>query len=387
MSAPDGGGRRRALIALAAVLILAGGGWWVWYRLVGRYYVTTEDAYVHGDRIPIASQRSGTVVALDAHDTETVARGAVLLRLDETRARLALAAADARLDEAVRRVRVWRALVREDKASLEAALSRARLARDNARRARALLKARVVTRQREETLQSLAVVATRRVALAREQLAAALVRAGRGPLAEQPLVRSATAAVEQAWVERDRCVVRAPVAGTVIDRRVELGSRVRPGETLMMLVPLADLWVDANFKETELRSLRIGQPVRMTAAAYGSSVVYRGRILGFSPGTGEAFSLIPPENATGNWIRIVQRLPVRIGFAPQTLARHPLRLGLSMNVVVDTRPGAPGPKTLLPVHPLRATDVYAGEWRKARAYAARLLVADGAGASVPLSKR
>jgi len=377
MSAVPNRSRRRALLALAAVLVLAGGGWWVWYRTIGRYYLTTEDAYVHGDRIPIASQRAGTVVALDVVDTETVPRGAVLLRLDDTRARLALAAADARLEAAVRRARVWRALVREDEAALRAAASHARLARANERRAVALLKAHVITRQREETLRSIAVVAERLVDLDRARLAAARVRAGRGPLATVPLVRRATVALEEAWIEKARCVVRSPVAGTVVDRRVQLGSRVRPGETLMLLVPLGDLWVEANFKETQLRFLKPGQPVRMTASAYGSSVVYRGRIVGFAPGTGEAFSLLPPENATGNWIRIVQRLPVRVGFAPGELARHPLRLGLSMTVVVDTRPGARGPRGLLPLHPLRATDIDGREWREARAYADRLLAAAG----------
>jgi Multidrug resistance efflux pump len=353
--------RRRTLliggiIAVFALGLIAYGLYWF---LDGRYYVSTDDAYVAGNRLMLTPQIAGTVVAINADDTDRVTAGQPLIRLDDSNQKVALEHAEAALGEAVRKVEAL--YQQEDGERATITLRRAKLdqARRDYERDRHLLKIGGVTRQQfqhERTDYHGAQADLRR---AQDQLAALEAHTSGASLRETPPVALAISNLRQAWLDLQRTAIPAPVSGYVAQRGVQIGERVAPGKNLLAIVPLHQIWVDANFKETQLAELRLGQPVRLTADQYGSSVVYHGRLVGISAGTGSAFELLPPQNATGNWIKIVRRVPVRIRLQGDALARHPLRIGLSMNVTVDVHDphGAVLP-TRPPTQPVYATDVY-----------------------------
>jgi membrane fusion protein, multidrug efflux system len=329
--------RRGALLVLVVVLAAALGGWAWWWQTVGRFYEATENAYVAGNLVEVTPQVAGTVVAIGADDMQRVESGQMLVRLDRADAEVALAQAEAGLARAVREARTLYANdlalaagVREREAELQRAeeflARRAPLARQG-----------VVSREELETAQSAVAAAAAALAASRERLAANRVLTDGVRLENQPSVLAAAARVREAWLAAARTEIPAPVAGTVARRAVQVGQRVAPGARLMAVVPLAGVWVEANFKESQLRDMRIGQPARVTADLYGARVEYLGRVAGFAAGTGGAFALLPPQNATGNWIKVVQRVPVRIELEPAELREHPLRIGLSMRVEVETR--------------------------------------------------
>lgn len=307
----------------------------------------TEDAYVAGRVVQVTPQKGGTVRKVLHDDTDAVKKGDVLAVLDDDNDVLAYERAKNELVQAVRQNRRQNAATSQ--AGAQVALRRADLARaqDDLRRRSALAESGAVSAEelahaRTAVSQAQAAV---KAALAEESSARAALGGGVS-LREQPEVQTAIGRLKDAWLNLRRTQVRAPADGQVAKRSVQVGQQVAAGAPLMAVVPLSDVWVDANFKETQLRHMKIGQPAELVSDLYGKQIVYRGRVAGFLAGTGSAFSLIPAQNATGNWIKVVQRVPVRIVLNREDVDRHPLRIGLSMTVKVDTSAaGAPVSKT------------------------------------------
>lgn len=330
-TAPQGNKLR---IAIVAALVIAGAGaaiWWTQHQSV-----TTEDAFVEGNIVAVTSQVGGVVTMIGGDTTDRVVAGSELVRLDDTDARLALSRAEAMLAKSVRQVRSQTASVGQAQANV-------RFRQVELRRAQADLANRLVlqesgavsgedARHAKDAVES----AHASVQLATQQLAASQALVDRTAIESHPDVLAAAAQVRDAFVALNRTRVPAPVGGMVSKRNVQVGQRIAPGVTMMSVVPLDQIWVNANFKESQLRHIRPGQPVTLTADIYGDEVSYRGTVVGQDAGTGSAFSLMPAQNATGNWIKVVQRVPVRIALDAAEVARHPLQLGLSMQVTVDT---------------------------------------------------
>ncbi|MBV8307993.1 MAG: efflux RND transporter periplasmic adaptor subunit [Gammaproteobacteria bacterium] len=331
--------RWRLLGALGAVIALAGTVYGAYWAQVLRYHQSTDDAYVGGNVVQITPQISGTVVAIGADDTQFVKAGQPLVRLDPADARVALDQAEAQLARTVRDVRNLYAT----SSQLEAAVQMRQTELGGAQRDLARREHLAVTGavSGEELQHAADAVKTAQAELlaAQQQLAANRARVDGTTLQDHPQVRDAAAAVRNAYLTLERTELAAPVAGFVARRNVQLGQRVSTGTALMSVVPLDQVWVDANFKEPQLARMRIGQPVILSADLYGRHVAYHGTVEGFGAGTGAAFSLLPAQNATGNWIKIVQRVPVRIALDPREIAAHPLQIGLSMKAEVDVKGG------------------------------------------------
>src|SRR5512140_447010 len=335
-AAAPNGKRARLLWLLIIVFLAVGIGYAAYWALVARYVESTDDAYVGGNLVQITPQVAGTVLAIDADDTDFVKVGQTLVELDQSDARVALAQAEAALAHRVRQVRNMMALSAEIEASV--ALRRTELERARADLERRAPLAASGALPAEELQHARDAVATSRAALdaAQQQLAAHKTLVDRTTVATHPDVASAAARVREAYLAYARTALPSPVSGIVAKRSVQVGQRVAPGTPLMAVIPLDQVWVDANFKERQLLNLRPGQAVKLRADIYGDAVEFHGRVAGFGAGTGSAFALLPPQNATGNWIKVVQRVPVRIALDPAELAQHPLQLGLSMLVDVDT---------------------------------------------------
>ena len=329
--------RRGVLVVLFLVFATLAIGWALWWHLTGRWHESTDNAYVAGHVDQVTPQQAGTVVAIGADDTDRVQAGQVLVKLDATDARVALAQAEAHLAQAVREVRTFYAR----NAALEAlqaqrASELAKAEEDLARRS-PLAATGAVSKEDVEHARNAVETARAALAASREDLVTNRVRTDGISIAKHPGVAAAAGRVREAFLALQRTEIVAPVAGYVARRTVQVGQRVASGALLMAVVPLDSVWIDANFKEVQLRDMRIGQPVRLTADLYGNRAEYRGRVAGLAAGTGGAFALLPPQNATGNWIKVVQRLPVRIALEPGQLAAHPLLVGLSMHVDVEIR--------------------------------------------------
>ena len=351
--------RAKWLTAVSVVVVLAGIGYGVYWYSYARFVEYTDDAYVSGNVVQITPRISGTVVAIDANNTQFVKSGDPLVQLDQANAKVKLQKAEAQLASTVRRVRNLFATTDELRADVQ--VSRTALIQaksDYARRARL---ARTGAVSGEDLQHALDAVNAARAALAaaEQRLAANRAWVDHTTIASNPAVQAAAAAVHAAYLTYARTVLPAPVSGFVAKRDVQLGQHVGPGMSLMSVVPLNQVWVDANFKESQLADMRIGQPVRLVSDLYGSNVVYHGHVIGFGAGTGSAFSLLPPQNATGNWIKIVQRVPVRIALDPKELAQHPLQIGLSMDAYVDVRhDGSPRLPEVASTAPATSTNVF-----------------------------
>lgn len=327
--------RKRALGLLFLLFVLAGAGWGAWWYTTLRGWQSTDDAYVAGNLIQIMPQISGRVEAVLADDTDRVQAGQALIRIDPVDARLALTHAEISLAEAVRDTRKRMAELRESEAMVNMRRIDVRQQTANLARREVLGRRNAVGQEELQHARDSLDSARHALAQAQEQYNALRATLLDTPLAEQPPVCLAAATVRERWLDLQRASVLSPVGGQVAQRRVQVGEYLTPGKPLMAVVPLDRLWVDANFKEGQLRNMRIGQPAQVTADIYGSTVQYHGRVNGLSAGTGSAFALLPPQNATGNWIKIVQRVPVRIELDPAELAAHPLLIGLSVVVRVD----------------------------------------------------
>lgn len=343
--------RRKAMLAIASVVAVAGVAWGAWEWLVASRYETTDNAYVQGNVIQVTPQVGGTVLSIHADDTDLVRAGQPLVKLDPADARVALEQAEAALGQTVRQVRTLYAnngalaaqvaLREADVAKVQAEIGRAT---DDYDRRASLVGNGAVSREelnhaqtQLNTARSTLAAAQAAVVSAREQLASNQAMTAGTDVEQHPQVQAAAAKVREAWLAHQRAVLVAPVDGYVARRTVQLGQRIAAGAPLMSVIPLHQVWVDANFKEVQLRQLRIGQPVMLTADLYGKRVEYKGTVAGLGVGTGAAFSLLPAQNATGNWIKVVQRVPVRIALDAQQLREHPLRVGLSMEARVDVR--------------------------------------------------
>ena len=330
------GTRKRWLAIAAGVIVLIGAGYAGYWALFLRYSQSTDDAYVSGNVVQITPQIAGTVVKIAADDTEFVKAGDTLVELDPADAKIALEQAEARLAKTVREVRGLFATTAQLKAAVDMrSADVARAAEDLNRRQRLAASGAVSGEELQHARDALASARAAQVA-AQQELAATAARTDRTAVASHPDVLAAAAQVHDAYLDVARTRLPAPVSGFVAKRSVQLGQRVAPGATLMAIVPLDQVWVDANFKEPQLATMRIGQRVTLTADLYGNKIPYHGTVSGFGAGTGSAFSLLPAQNATGNWIKIVQRVPVRIALDPQELAAHPLQIGLSMQAEIDT---------------------------------------------------
>lgn len=349
----EGGGngrRKRVLLGLTAVVLLCGLAWGVYDWLVLAHYEDTDNAYVQGNVVQITPQIGGTVTAIYADETDRVQAGAPLVKLDGADAELALAQAEAALGQTVRQVRTLYAnnsaldaQVRLREADVAKARTQLATAEQDLARRQGLAGGGAVSgeelahaRAQVTAAQSMLKAAQAGVSAAQEQLASNQALTDGTPVAQHPSVLAAAAKLREAWLAAHRTVLPAPVSGYVGKRTVQLGQRVAAGTPLLTVVPLEQVWVDANFKENQLRRIHIGQPVRLTADAYGSKVEFDGTISGLGVSTGAASALLPAQNATGNWIKIVQRVPVRIALDPRELEAHPLRIGLSVTVEVDT---------------------------------------------------
>jgi len=329
--------RRRGLMALGGVAILGGVVYGSYWFLSARHYQSTDDAYVDGDLVQITSEVPGTVISLTADDTQDVRREQILLELDPADAQIAMSNADARLAGAVREVRTRFATAEQLRAQIaEREIQLKRAQDDYGRRSNLLLDGAVSSEELSHTQDNIAQMRASLIE-AREQLKATTVQIDGTSVETHPQVLAAEAAVRDAALALRRTQISAPVAGVVARRSVQVGQRVAPGTPLMAVVPLDDVWVDANFKEVQLKDMRVGQPVEVRSDVYGRSVKYHGKLVGLSAGSGSAFALLPAQNASGNWIKIVQRVPVRVALDPRELKSHPLRVGLSTTVSVDIR--------------------------------------------------
>ncbi|HEY2862482.1 MAG TPA: efflux RND transporter periplasmic adaptor subunit [Casimicrobiaceae bacterium] len=377
--------RRRRWLAIAiGGFAVIGIVWGVYWAVALRYVQSTDDAYVSGNVVQITPQISGTVVAIGADDTQFVKAGQTLVRLDEADSKVALDQAEAQLARTVREVRSLFAT----SAQLQSAVTirQAELATaesDLARRDR-LASSGAISGEELQHAREAVSSARAGLASAQQQSAANRARVDRTTIDNHPDVKNAAAHVRDAYLTFARTELPAPVAGFVAKRAVQLGQRVSPGTPLMAIVPLDQVWVDANFKEPQLASMRIGQPVTLHADIYGGKVVYHGTIAGFGAGTGSAFALLPAQNATGNWIKIVQRVPVRIALDAKELATHPLQIGLSMQADVDThqRSGDRLPQLGAPAQ-AHETDVFRSLGELADARVKAIIAANESGAAPP----
>mgnify|MGYP001158817631 FL=1 len=357
--------RRKSLLTLAGVVAVGAIAWGLYDWLVASHYEGTDNAYVAGNLVQITPQTGGTVLSIGADDTDFVRAGTPLVQLDPADTRVALQQAEAALAQTVRQVRQLYANNRT--LGAQVALRETDVARaqaDATRMANEVQRAQQDWQRRsalgaqgavskEELQHAESQLKTMRAQLAAAQSGLASARAGvvaareqlasnqaltQGvDVAQHPSVQAAAARLREAWLASQRMQLPAPVDGYVARRSVQLGQRVAAGTPLMSLVPLAEVWVDANFKENQLRHLRIGQSAELTADLYGKKIKYQGRVTGLGVGTGAAFALLPAQNATGNWIKVVQRVPVRIALDADELRAHPLRIGLSMIATVNTR--------------------------------------------------
>ncbi|MGL5728957.1 MAG: efflux RND transporter periplasmic adaptor subunit, partial [Plesiomonas sp.] len=304
--------RKRAMLAVSALFILAAAAYFSYWYLELRHYQQTDDAYVAGNIIPINTQITGSVTAIFADDNDKVLAGQPLVTLDSTDATLALEQAKTQLAETVRNTHKLMLDVRQLQANVEARTVILSQAMSDLKRFSALGRSDAISQQDLQHAQNAVRQAQAELTAAQQQLNATQALVLNTPLATQPAVKHAVEGVKQAWINLQRTTIVSPSDGYVAKRSVQVGSYIDPGNPLMAVIPLQNVWVNANFKETQLQNMRIGQPVTLISDFYGENTVYHGTVQGLSAGTGSAFSLLPPQNATGNWIKVVQRLPVRI---------------------------------------------------------------------------
>ncbi|HEX7387852.1 MAG TPA: HlyD family efflux transporter periplasmic adaptor subunit [Castellaniella sp.] len=363
--------RKRLLVWATIVFILIAVLYGVWWTIYASHYESTDDAYVHGNLVQVSAQIPGTVTAIDADDTQTITQGARLVTLDGSDTEIALTQAEQSLAQTVRHTQTLfvqndalAADVAVGEANVEQADTQLHKAQNDLQRRNALRNTGGVSGEELLHAQIAVKSAQAGVAQAKAALAAAKAKLAtnqaltRGStVANHPDVRQAADRVRQAWLANVRTHVLAPVSGMVAQRSVQLGQRIQPGTPLMTIVPLQSLWVDANFKENQLADVEPGQKATLVSDFYGSKVTYHGTVVGISAGSGSAFALLPAQNASGNWIKVIQRVPVRIALDPAELKKHPLRVGLSMTVDVDlsttpkTAPkGAPTAASHTPVY-------------------------------------
>lgn len=348
--------RRRGLLLLggAAALALVAWGGWTWLSGASE---TTDDAYVGGNIVAVTARDPGTVIAIHADNTQGVKAGAPLVELDPASVDAQMDAAEAALARAVRQVHS--SFTQVDAA--DAAVAQAQTVLDSARgdlaRRQKAAGAGAVSGEEVSHAQEALHNAEASLTLAQARRAEALASVQGADVDTNPAVLAAVADLRRAAIAKSHMHITAPVDGVIAQRTVQLGQQIAAGTPLMSVVPLGNVWIDANFRETQLADLRVGQPVTVTSDAYGGSVTFHGKVVGLAAGSGNAFALLPPQNASGNWIKIVQRVPVRVALDNGELARNPLRVGLSVKVTVDTSHGGGAPVTAAMAQPVGETAI------------------------------
>lgn len=332
---PANGKRRRVMLIIATVFIVLGGGLGLNWLLVSRFYEETDNAYVQGNIVQITPQIVGTVAKIYADDTDLVKAGQTLVSLDPSDTKVAVEQAEAELAQTVREVRTLYTSHKQSDANLLQRQVEFTRAEDDLVQRRKLALTGTISKEELRHAEATVDAARAAVEAAREQLYSGRALTDGTSVRRHPTVQRASAHLRELLLAMQRTSLLAPVNGQVAKRSVQVGQRVSPGTPLMAVIPLDQLWVDANFKEGQLRNMRVGQPVTLISDLYGSSVKYTGKIVGMGAGTGGAFALLPAQNATGNWIKVVQRVPVRISLDPAQLSEHPLRIGLSIRADVD----------------------------------------------------
>ncbi len=336
MSDTPNSNRRRGFIILGLVVLVAAIGYGAYWFFDARFYESTDDAYVAGNVVAVTSREPATVVALHADNTQTVKRGQLLIEMDPAVADVNMKAAEANLARAVRSVRGAFSGADSYRAQLaQAQVALAQAQSDYQRRAAASEGA--VSGEELAHAKQAVEAAQAQVTAAKSGLERSLSQVEGTDIATNPDVLAAEAQLRNAAIAKGHMRLIAPVDGVIAQRTVQVGQQVAAGAPLMAVVPLNNVWIDANFKEVQLKDMRVGQPATVTADVYGGAVVYHGHIEGLGAGSGSAFALLPPQNASGNWIKIVQRVPVRVALDPKELADHPLRVGLSVAVSVNIR--------------------------------------------------
>ena len=341
--------------AFGVVGIVAAAYWF----LYARHYEETDDAYVAGDQVNVSSQVSGTVMSIGADETDFVQRGQEVIKLDDTDARIALKEAEDQLAKVVRQIRT--VFTSRDELTAVLAERRADLSRaqSDLDRRKSLGKSGAVSAEEISHAQETVKAAQQALIAAEKNLAGGTALLGSTGVSDNPDVEAAATAVQRAWLTLQRTSIHAPVSGYIARRSAQLGERTTSGNPLLSIVPLERVRIEANFKEVQLSHMRIGQPVKVVADLYGGRVEYHGTVAGLGMGTGAAFALLPAQNATGNWIKVVQRVPVRVALDPQELAAHPLRIGLSTHAKVDIRDDSGAQLAGAPrKEPVLSTDIY-----------------------------
>ena len=377
-------GRRKLLLGIATIVILiALLAYGIYWFLFQRHFENTDDAYVAGNVVQVTPQVGGTVISIGADDTELVQAGTTLIQLDPSDAKVALDNATAQLAQAVREVRTLYVNNGTLNATISLRSADVERARHDLVRRQELVASGAVSTEELDHARSALQAAQSALAAAREQLSSNQVLTDRTSVSQHPNVLRAAGQVQAAYLSVARTTLPAPITGYVARRSVQVGQRVAPGAPLLSIVPLNALWVDANFKEVQIARMRIGQPVTLTSDLYGSDVTFHGKVAGLAAGTGAAFALLPTQNASGNWIKVVQRVPVRITLDPRELAAHPLRIGVSMQVDTDIAPA--GGNSLTGPAPVRAapayqTTVFDNAGKEAGALIARIIADNSAAA-------
>ncbi|MFV9668798.1 multidrug efflux MFS transporter periplasmic adaptor subunit EmrA [Pantoea sp. KXB25] len=328
--------RKNVLIVLALIIVLAGIAWGVYWFLVLRHFQETDDAYVAGNQVQVMAQVSGSVNKVWFEDTDFVRKGDVLVSLDKTDAEQAFEKAQTALASSVRQTHQLMINGKQYQASITLRQTALDQAQADLKRREPLGAANLIGREELQHARDAVATAKAQLDVAIQQYNANQAMILNTSLENQPAVQQSAAELRDAWLALQRTEIRSPMDGFVSRRSVQVGSQITTNTPLLAVVPATNLWVDANFKETQLAGVRIGQPATVVADIYGDDVVYHGKVVGLDMGTGSAFSLLPAQNATGNWIKVVQRLPVRIELNQEDIARHPLRIGLSTLVKIDT---------------------------------------------------
>lgn len=328
--------RKGVLIGLMVIFVLLGIAWLVYWFLVLRHYQETDDAYVAGNQVQVMAQVSGSVNKVWFDDTDFVKKGDVLVSLDKTDAEQAFEKAQTALATSVRQTHQLMINGKQYQASIKLQQTALEQAETDLKRREPLGASNLIGREELQHSRDAVATAKAQLDVAEQQYNANQAMILKTSLENQPAVKQSAAELRDAWLALQRTDIRSPMEGYVSRRSVQVGSQIDTSTPLMAIVPATHLWVDANFKETQLAGVRIGQPATVVADIYGDDVVYHGKVVGLDMGTGSAFSLLPAQNATGNWIKVVQRLPVRIELEQQDIAQHPLRIGLSTLVKIDT---------------------------------------------------
>ncbi len=327
--------RKKGLsIFILLLLLISIGSAAYWYFFI-KGFEETEDAYVSGNQVMVSAQVAGNISKINVDNMDPVQAGDVLLELDDTNAKLSFEQAKSNLANAVRQVSQLNYTVKQLKSAVRANEITLAQAQGNLNRRVQLVKDGAIDKESFQHAKEAVELAKANLTTSQNQLGANQALLLDGPLSEQPQIQSAVSNLKQAWLNLERTKIRSPIKGYVARRNAQVGQAVSVGGALMAVVTTDQMWLDANFKETQLTHMRIGQPVEIHFDLYGKDKTFNGKVVGIEMGTGSAFSLLPAQNATGNWIKVVQRVPVRIQLDPQQLAENPLRIGLSATVKVN----------------------------------------------------